>query len=143
MARTEKTKYLIIGNSAGGIGAAEAIREVDKAGAITIISDEPYPAYSRPLISEHLADGYPLERMLFRALDFYEGNNIRTVFSEKAEQLDFSEHTARLESGRTLIWQKLLLATGGLPIVPEIAGTDLKGVFTLLGLMMPGQSTSF
>jgi NAD(P)H-nitrite reductase large subunit len=134
MARTEKTKYLIIGNSAGGIGAAEAIREVDKAGAITIISDEPYPAYSRPLISEHLSYGYPLERMLFRASDFYEENNIRTVFGEKAEQLDFSKHIARLESGRMLTWQKLLLATGGSPIVPEIAGTDLRGVFTFTKL---------
>jgi NAD(P)H-nitrite reductase large subunit len=62
MAKTEKVKYLIIGNSAGGIGAAEAIREVDKAGAITIISSEPYPAYSRPLISEYLASRRPLEK---------------------------------------------------------------------------------
>jgi hypothetical protein len=30
MTKLEKVKYLIIGNSAGGIGAAEAIREVDK-----------------------------------------------------------------------------------------------------------------
>ncbi|MBL7126918.1 MAG: hypothetical protein ISS58_06955, partial [Dehalococcoidales bacterium] len=46
-----ETKYLIIGNSAGGIGAAEAIREVDEQGSIMMVSDEPYPAYSRPLIS--------------------------------------------------------------------------------------------
>ena len=59
-------KYLIIGNSAGGIGAAEAIREVDSQGTLAIVSDEPYPAYSRPLIAEYLAEGYPLERMLFR-----------------------------------------------------------------------------
>ncbi len=39
MVRIKKVRYLIIGNSAGGIGAAEAIREVDKAGTITIISD--------------------------------------------------------------------------------------------------------
>jgi hypothetical protein len=38
------TKYLIVGNSAGGIGAAEAIREADKWGSVTIISDEPYPS---------------------------------------------------------------------------------------------------
>jgi len=134
MTRTEKTKYLIIGNSAGGIGAAEAIRETDKAGTITIISDEPYPAYSRPLISEYLADGYPLERMLFRPPDFYEENNIKTILGEKAEQLDFSKHTANLGSGRTLTWQKLLLATGGSPIVPKIKSIDLKGVFTFTRL---------
>ena len=134
MARTEKIRYLIIGNSAGGIGAAEAIREVDKAGAITIISDEPYPAYSRPLISEYLANRCPLERMLFRPPDFYEKNNIRTLFGEKVAQVNFNEHVVKLESGRTLTWQKLLLATGGLPIVPRIEGIGLKGVFTFTKL---------
>jgi NAD(P)H-nitrite reductase large subunit len=76
MARTDKTTYLISGNSVGGIGAAEAIREIDKAGAITIISDESYPIYSRLLISEYLAHRYPLERMLFHAPDFCEQSNI-------------------------------------------------------------------
>ncbi|MDH5696537.1 MAG: FAD-dependent oxidoreductase, partial [Dehalococcoidia bacterium] len=134
MARKERTRYLIIGNSAGGIGAAEAIREVDKAGAITIISDEPYPTYSRPLISEYLAEGRPLERMLFRPPDFYEKSNIRTLFGENVAQVNFNQHTVRLESGRTLTWQKLLLATGGLPIVPRIEGIRLKGVFTFTKL---------
>ena len=36
MEKTERIKYLIIGNSAGGIGAVEAIREADKSGTITI-----------------------------------------------------------------------------------------------------------
>jgi NAD(P)H-nitrite reductase large subunit len=134
MARTEKTKYIVIGNSAGGIGAAEAIRGVGKAGAIIIISDEPYPAYSRPLISEHLAEGRPLERMLYRSPDFYEQNDIRTILGEKVAQVNFNEHTVRLERGRTLAWQKLLLANGGLPIVPGMEGRDLKGVFTFAKL---------
>ena len=73
-----RVKYVIIGNSAGGIGAAEAIREKDKTGSLMIISEEPYPAYSRPLISEHLAEGCSLERMLYRPADFYERNNIQS-----------------------------------------------------------------
>jgi len=134
MARIETTKYLIIGNSAGGIGAVEAIREVDKAGAITIISDEPYSAYSRPLISEYLVNRYPIQSMLFRPPDFYKKNNIRTIFGDKVVQVNFSEHTAELESKRRLTWQKLLLATGGSPIVPKIEGIGLKGVFTFIKL---------
>lgn len=130
MAKREKTNYLIIGNSAGGIGAAEAIRETDKDGAITMLSDEPYPAYSRPLISEYLATGCPLERMLFRPPDFYETSNIRSLFGKKVAQVDFKEHTVKLEGGRTLAWQKLLLAIGGLPIIPQIEGMGSKGVFT-------------
>lgn len=130
MTSMEKTNYLIIGNSAGGIGAAEAIREGDKQGAITIISDEPYPAYSRPLISDYLANRCRLEGMLYRRPDFYEKNNIRTMFGEKVTRFDFDRHTAETESGKTLAWQKLLLATGGSPIVPKLEGSELSGVFT-------------
>ena len=130
MTHRDKTKYLIIGNSAGGIGASEAIREVDNTGAITVISDEPYPAYSRPLISEYLADRCPLEKMLYRSIDFYENNNIKTVFGERVIRLDTGEHNVKLENGLRLTWQKLLLATGCSPIIPGIEGTDLEGVFT-------------
>ncbi|MCL0065370.1 FAD-dependent oxidoreductase [Dehalococcoidia bacterium] len=129
-----RSKYLIIGNSAGGIAAAEAIREVDNAGSIIIISDEPYPAYSRPLISEYLAHRYPVERMLFRPADFYEKNNIHTLLSRKAERLDMGEHAIELEDGSRIVWEKLLLATGGVPIVPHIEGIERKGVFTFTTL---------
>ena len=134
MATTEKTKYLIIGNSAGGVGAAEAIREVDKVGTITIVSDEPYPAYSRPMISEYLAERCPLQRMLFRPPGFYEENNIEATLGQKVVELNIDKHAIRLEDGRTITWEKLLLATGSSPILPEIAGIDLKGVFTFTTL---------
>jgi NAD(P)H-nitrite reductase large subunit len=134
MAKMDKIKYLIIGNSAGGIGAAEAIRELDKAGTMAIVSDEPYPAYSRPLISEHLFEGRPLERMLYRPADFYEKNNVRTLFGERVAKVDFSGHSLKLEGGRKLEWQKLLLATGGSPIVPKMEGGELKEVFTFTKL---------
>jgi NAD(P)H-nitrite reductase large subunit len=124
-----KTKYLIIGNSAGGIGAAEAIRQVDKVGAITIISDEPYPAYSRPLISEYLAERRPLARMLYRQPDFYKENDIQVILGQKVTGLNIAKHNAKLEDGRTITWEKLLLATGGSPIIPKTEGIELKGVF--------------
>ncbi len=130
MNRTDSTKYLVIGNSAGGIGAVEAIREVDKVGTITIISDEPYPAYSRPLISEYLAEKCPLERMLFRPPDFYKKNNIRPILEQKVTELNIEEHSVTLDNGGVVSWEKILLATGGLPIIPRMTGTNLKGVFT-------------
>jgi NAD(P)H-nitrite reductase large subunit len=134
MAGAEKIKYLIIGNSAGGIGAAEAIRGVDRVGTMAIVSDEPYPAYSRPLISEHLSEGRSLENMLYRPADFYEKNKIKTVFGDRVKRINFNEHNIELESGRTISCQKLLLATGGAPIVPKMEGKDLKGVFTFTTL---------
>ena len=134
MAKREKIKYLIIGNSAGGIGAAEAIREVDEVGTIAIISDEPYPAYSRPLISEYLAERRPLERMLFRNADFYRKNNIQAVLGKTVEQLNTDAHIVDLDNGKRIAYEKLLVATGGSPIVPEIEGIEKEGVFTFTKL---------
>lgn len=134
MAKLEEVRYLIIGNSAGGIGAAEAIRKVERSGSMAIVSSEPYPAYSRPLIAEYLSDRRPLEKMLFRPPSFYERNEIRTFLGRKAERLDLENHVVALDSGEKIKWGKLLLATGGLPIIPRIAGLERRGVFTFTTL---------
>jgi NAD(P)H-nitrite reductase large subunit len=130
MEAMENVKYLIIGNSAGGIGAAEAIREVDGSGPVAIVSDEPYPVYSRPLISEYLAHPGPIEKMAYRKSDFYEKNRILTYLGNKIVRVNPEEHSVKLESGQTLGWKKLLISTGGTPIQPNMEGSDLKGVFT-------------
>jgi len=128
-----KTKYLIIGNSAGGIGAAEAIRQLDKKGKLIIASDEPYPAYSRPLISKYLSHDRDLEGMLYRPADFYDRNDIITMFGEKVTGLDLESHSATV-GGKKIVWGKLLLATGGTPIVPRMAGDDKEGVYSFISL---------
>lgn len=134
MTEIAKVKYLIIGNSAGAIGAAETIRSVDRAGAITIISDEPYPAYSRPLISKHLTVKRPLEKMLFRSADFYERNNIQTLLGSKVQKLNVAEHNVEIEGGKKIAWEKLLLATGGSPIIPKMEGIEPGKFFTFITL---------
>ena len=58
-------KYLIIGGSAGGVGAVEAIREVDPTGTIALISEEPFPQYSRPMISEFVSQEATLATMKY------------------------------------------------------------------------------
>jgi len=129
-----QTKYLIIGNSAGGIGAAEAIRQVDKEGALTIVSEEPYPVYSRPLISKYLTGERTLEEILFRPLDFYDQNNIVFLPGKKVSHLELDQQTAQLEDGEQIAWKKLLLAVGGKPIFPRMKGGDKRGVFTFTNL---------
>ncbi|MCX5995987.1 MAG: FAD-dependent oxidoreductase [Chloroflexi bacterium] len=133
-AKLLKTKYLIIGNSAGGIGAAEAIREVDKEGSIIIASDEPYLSYSRPLISKYLSKERNFKGMLFRPLDFYTKNSINTMLGKKVKSLGLSERTAELENSEHIIWEKLLIASGGIPIIPKMGGAGKRGVFTFTTL---------
>ncbi len=129
-----KTKYLIIGNSAGGVGAAEAIRKHDSSGTIIIVSDEPYPVYGRALISKYLSRERIFEDILYRDQDFYKQNGINALLDKNVESVDTNTRTARLSDGETIAWEKLLLATGGTPIVPPMKGADKKGVFTFTKL---------
>ncbi len=129
-----RTKYLIIGNSAGGIGAVEAIRQVDKEGALTIVSDEPYLAYSRPLISKYLTGERTLEGILFRPTDFYGQNNILFLPGKKVTQIEPGHQIVQLENDDCITWEKLLLAVGGKPIVPKIKGNGKRGIFTFTTL---------
>ncbi|HXZ30497.1 MAG TPA: FAD-dependent oxidoreductase [Dehalococcoidia bacterium] len=129
-----RTRYLIIGNSAGGIGAAEAIRQVDKEGALTIVSEESYPVYSRPLISKYLARERTFDGILFRPLDFYDQNNILFLPGRRVRHLELNKRTAWLEDNEQIAWDKLLLAVGGKPIFPKMKGSDRSGVFTFTNL---------
>jgi NAD(P)H-nitrite reductase large subunit len=129
-----QTRYLIIGNSAGGIGAAEAIRQADRRGTLTIVSDEPYPAYSRPLISKYLTGERTLEGMLFRPLDFYDENNITFLPGKRVSDLNLGHQTVRLEDGEQIAWEKVLLAVGGKPIFPRMKGSGKRGVFTFTSI---------
>lgn len=125
-----KTDYAIIGNSAAGIGAAEAIRAVDKTGVVTIISDEPYHTYSRPLISYYLGKKVEPDKMYYRPKNFYKSRAIKTLLGAKVVKVDPARHRLTLAVGDTVSYKKLLLATGGVPFVPPIAGLDGPGAFT-------------
>ena len=123
-------KYLIVGGSAAGIGAVEAIREVDQTGSVTIISEEPCPQYSRPMISDFVSGKADFHKMKCRTDDFWKENNIEALTDKKATALNLTEKTVQLESGEKVAYEKLLLATGGKPFVPKMEGSDKDGVFT-------------
>jgi NAD(P)H-nitrite reductase large subunit len=125
-----KTEYLIVGNSVGAVGAVEAIRQIDSSGSLTVLSDEPHFTYSRPMIAEYLAGECSQDRMHYRSPDFYETNRVQAVLGHKAVSIDFQAKLVDLDDGRKIAWRKLLLATGGTPIVPTMDGGDRKNVFT-------------
>ncbi|KJS87980.1 MAG: pyridine nucleotide-disulfide oxidoreductase [Peptococcaceae bacterium BICA1-8] len=124
--------YVIIGNSAAAVGAVEGIRRVDKHNPITLISDEPYHTYSRPLISYLLAGKVTEEKMLYRGQDFYEKNNVTTLLGQKAIAIDTDSKAVKLENNKVIIYDKLLIATGGTPFIPPMDGLEKKNVFTFI-----------
>lgn len=131
------TDYLIIGNSAAGVTAAEYIRATDSEGSILIISKEPYPVYGRPLIS-YLIEGKTTEEEIgFKDPGFYESNAFDTLLGGdyEATSLDAAAHSVTLKNGDTVTYGKCLVATGSVAFTPPIKGLDGKeNVFTFLSL---------
>jgi NAD(P)H-nitrite reductase large subunit len=101
---------------------------------LTIASDEPYPAYSRPLISKYLTGERTLEGILFRPPDFYSQNNILFLPGKKVTRIEPDQQIVQLEDGDHISWDKLLLAVGGKPIFPRMKGDNKRGVFTFTTL---------
>ena len=116
--------YVIIGNSAAAVGAVAGIRAVDKAGAITIISDEPYHTYSRPLISYWLQGKVTDENIYYRDPDFYKTNNCFTVFGKKVTAINPDKKELSLDGGDRISYDRLLVATGSSPFVPPMKGLE-------------------
>ena len=123
-------KYVIIGGSAGGIGAVEAIREVDPVGEIIVISDEKFPQYSRPMISEYVSREATLNTMKYRQDQFWKNYNVTTYIGRTAEKIDTNKRKVELDGRDKIDYEKLLIATGGRPFIPRIEGGEKDGVFT-------------
>jgi NAD(P)H-nitrite reductase large subunit len=127
-------KYVIIGASAAGIGAVEAIREVDPIGTLIVITDETCAHYSRPMISDFVSGKADIKKVNCRTEDFWKQNNVEAVLGKKVTAINFDEKTVLLESGEKVPYEKLLIATGGKPFVPKMEGSDKDGVFTFTTL---------
>lgn len=127
-------KYLIVGNSAAAVGAVEGIRQVDKDGRIVIVSNEPHPLYSRPLITYLLAGQIDESKMSYGDKRFYGRYNVEEVLGKEVVVIHPEDKKVALNDGTTMPYQKLLLATGGHPIFPQVEGKDLAGVFTFTTL---------
>lgn len=123
-------KYLIVGASAASIGAVEAIREKDPDGTIVVVSEEQCAQYSRPMISEFVSGKADVQKMKCRTDGFWKENNTEARLGKKAVALNLNEKTVSLEDGETIVYEKLLLATGGKPFVPKMEGQEKDGVFT-------------
>ena len=118
--------YVIIGNGTAAVGTIEGIRAVDPEGPITVISEEPYHVYGRPLISYMLLGKTTEDKMLqYRPADFYEKNGVRALLGRKAASIDAAAKTVVLEDGEKIPYDKLCICTGSRPFVPPMAGLDM------------------
>ncbi|MDH5264115.1 MAG: FAD-dependent oxidoreductase [Betaproteobacteria bacterium] len=121
-------KHLILGNGPAGVVAAETLRKHAPADSVTLLGDEPGPPYSRMAIP-YLLMGNIEEpgTWLRKEPGHFERLGI-SLKAGRAAAVDPGKRTVRLESGETLAWDRLLVATGSHPNRPPIPGIDLPGV---------------
>lgn len=128
-------KYVIIGNCIAAAGCVEGIRSADPEGSITIVSEENHPAYCRPLISYFLDGRASLERISYRAPDFYDKAGCAVLYGKRAVAIKPDEKTVELDDGTSLPYDALCVATGSSPFVPKMEGLEnVKNKFSFMTL---------
>lgn len=116
------TRYLILGISAAGLSAIDAIRQRDPEGQITVVSKEPEPCYSRVALPYLIAGEKNLGQITLQPAEYFQRQNVEVVWGVGAAALDAASKQVRLEDGRILSYDKLLIATGSRSRVPPVQG---------------------
>ncbi|MDR0920037.1 MAG: FAD-dependent oxidoreductase [Oscillospiraceae bacterium] len=124
-------KLVIIGNSAAAVGCIEGLRKFNQDIEITVISDEPYHTYSRPLISYLLYGKTTEDKMKYRPDSFYTDNKVEFV---QGEVTDIKNGVVTLKDGKTFPYDKLFVGTGSKPFVPPMEGLEKTKNFTFMTL---------
>lgn len=128
-------KYLIIGGGVSAYYAAQSIRERDKEGKLAIISKETVLPYDRTVLSKGYLEGkIKRESIFFKKQDFYDKNKIELILGKSVIKIDSNNNRVKLQDGNWFSYEKLLIATGGIPRKLNIEGSNLKGVFYLRSL---------
>lgn len=126
-------KAVIVGNGVAGITAATELAQRLEV-AVDVYTAEPYPYYYRPQLPRFVAGAIDQEQLFARSPEWYEERNIRVHLASKVVSLMPDERRIRLEDGSQVAYDRLLLATGARPFVPDVEGIDKQGVFTLRSL---------
>jgi len=124
-------RHVIIGGSAAAISAIEAIRSKESESQIDMFSDETTPLFSRVLLPYYVAEELSKPLLNFRSADFFDQNRVTPHLGVKIQEVSANSKTVLTETGEQYPFDKLLLATGGKPIVPQIPGVDKVGISTL------------
>ena len=124
--------YLIIGGSAAGMAAAQAIREKDPKGMITVLSEEPDMPYFRPMIPYIVTGKKKEENIGLSGNGPYTATGVEVRTGSRVDSVDTSRRTVSIIGKGQLPYDKLLLATGSSPFIPpDLEGTGASGFFTL------------
>jgi 3-phenylpropionate/trans-cinnamate dioxygenase ferredoxin reductase subunit len=124
--------YVIVGGGQAASQAVQTLRQQGFTGKLTLIGEEPHLPYQRPPLSKKfLAGELPRERLFLRHAAFYAEKAVTLELGRRALELDLVKHIVRLDDGRSVAYDRLLLATGSAVRTLPIEGVELPGVHYL------------
>jgi len=121
-------KHVIIGAGPAGVIAAETLRKAQPDSTVTIINDEPEPPYSRMAIPYYLIGRINEAGTYLRKSGSHFADAGIEIMQDRVSSVDAKSKKLVLEDGKSIDYDKLLIATGSHPIRPPIPGMDLSGV---------------
>ena len=125
----ERVPYVVVGGGLAATAAIDAIRRRDKTGRLVLIGSESHLPYDRvPLSKGYLLGRMEREHLFLRPPRFYERHRVERFLGQPATALDPNANTVTLEGGRQILFEKLLMATGGRPRRLPLPGADLAGI---------------
>ena len=104
-------RYLIVGGGMTGDAACRGIRDHDPEGTIALVGAEQHAPYARPPLSKGLWKGKPEDSIDRGTAEL----GVDLHLGRRIVSLDVAEHRATDDEGTTYEYEKLLLATGGVP----------------------------
>jgi 3-phenylpropionate/trans-cinnamate dioxygenase ferredoxin reductase component len=124
----EIRRVIIIGAGQAGGETAQRLRQGGFEGDITLIGEEPVAPYQRPPLSKaYLKGDLDMDRLLLRPPAVYAEERIALLTKTRAVWIDRANRKVRIEGGRELPYDALVLATGAKPRRLPLVGADLEG----------------
>ncbi len=131
--------YIVIGQGIAGSTAATMLRKQDPHTPVAVITNELHYVYSRIDLPDIIAGKYEPAASVLRTAEDFAKAGIECLMGETAVALLRDEKAVLLSSGRRFQYDKLLLATGSLPVVPPVPGAGTPGVYSLWTLQQAGE----
>ena len=124
-----KQKLVVIGNGMAGVRFVEDVLDAaPDQYEITIIGDETYGGYNRIQISEVLEGEMGWDDTITNPIDWYSEKGINLINNDAATSIDKNSKVVTTKSGKSVNYDKLVIATGSHQFVLPIDGKDLNNV---------------
>ena len=128
-------RIVIVGGGAAGFAAAEMLRRDGYGGEITMLSSDTAPPVDRPNLSkDYLAGSAPEDWIPLRPESFYADEKIDLKLATDVVSIDAKARHVALADGKTVPYDRLLLATGAEPVRLPIPGAGDRHVHILRSL---------